>query len=88
MTKLTRRAALTAINLTIKNDPCADTFRNQHEYEISRVVHLGPAKPKFSKCNGIRVVVDHDRQPDCFRDHFGDWKIAPEKVRNVERVSG
>ena len=88
MSKLTRGAALSAIDLSIKNDSGADTFRNEHEYEISRVIDLGPAKPEFGKCNCIGVVVDHDWQSDGLGDHFRDWKIAPEEVRNVERISG
>src|SRR6185503_9292722 len=87
VSKLARRSALATIYLTIEDDPGADTFRDQHQDEISRVVDLGPAKPKFRQCNGIRVVVDHNRQTNCVRDRFRDGKIAPEEVRNVERVS-
>src|SRR5205085_6410578 len=88
VSKLTRRATLTAINLAIENDSSADTFSDQHEYEVSRVVHFRPAKPEFGKCNGVSVVVDHDGQTDSIRDHFGDRKIAPEEVRNVKRGAG
>jgi len=61
MSEFARRSPLPAINLAIKNDPCAHAFSNEHEYEISRIAHLGQAKPKFAKRNCVSIVIDEDR---------------------------
>src|SRR5215213_3746776 len=88
VSKLARRTALTAIHLPIENDSRAHAFCYKNEYEIARVENFGSTKPQFSECNRVCVVVDHDRQADGVRDHFGYRKIAPEKVRDVERRAG
>ena len=49
MTKLARRATLTAIDLTVEDDASADAFCYQYEYEVAGVAHFGPAEPEFSE---------------------------------------
>src|SRR6185503_3653254 len=43
--ELTGRTLLTTIHLTIEDDPGADAFRNEHEYEIPCVIDFRPSKP-------------------------------------------
>src|ERR1044072_1236672 len=64
VSELARRAALTAIHLTVENDSRAHAFCNEDEYEVARVEDFGATKPQLSEGNSVCVVVDHNRQAE------------------------
>src|SRR5258708_2505890 len=76
-------AVLTTIDLTVKDDSRTYAFRHQYEYEIARVTHFRPTKPKFSECHGICVVIQRYRQIRCGRDHSDDRDIVPFAARHI-----
>jgi hypothetical protein len=55
--KFAGSTALTTIDLTVKDDSRTYALRHQHKYEITRVPHFRPAKPKFGERHGIRIVI-------------------------------
>jgi hypothetical protein len=61
--KLSSRASLTSIHLTVDDDAGANSFGHQNQNEISGVGNLRSTKPKFSQTNRVGIVINCNWQP-------------------------
>ena len=62
VSKLSGRAALTAIDLAIEDDSGAHAFGREHEYEVARVTHFRTPKPQLCQRYSVRVIICRHRQ--------------------------
>src|SRR2546423_7295957 len=68
--ELSGRAALAAIDLTVKNNSGTDALRNENQNEITRVAHLRSTEPKFSQGYRVSIIINDHRQTGRRRDYF------------------
>src|SRR5207253_8907250 len=71
VSELSGRAALAAIDLTVKNNSGTNTLGNQNQNEVTRVAYLRPAKPEFSQGYRVSIIINDHGQTGRRRDHVG-----------------
>src|SRR5262249_54370325 len=84
VTKLTRSATFTAINLPVKNDTRTNAFFNQYEHEVAHLADFRTAKPQLSQRCCVGVIINGHGQRCCARQSFGKRRVPPVVVRHIQ----
>src|SRR5206468_9344912 len=83
VTELSRRAAFTSIDLSVKNDTRTDSLFHQHQNKIANLTNFGASKPQLRKRGSVGIVINANGKRGGLSQSFGYRCVAPVEVRDV-----